>query len=64
MGQYIMYNIYRVYRETFATAHWKVDGIDINIKVVVSDIRNNNRDINFRNCTNESTPRKAFQLEV
>jgi len=38
----------------------------MNIKVPYRlDIRNNNRDINFWNCTNESTPREALQpLEV
>jgi len=52
-----------VYRETLATAHRKVDGIEMNIKVPspFNDIRNNNRDINFWNCINQSTPREALQ---
>jgi len=41
--------IYRVRHENFDTAHRKVDGIKMNIKVPIpfSDICNNNRDINF-----------------
>jgi len=37
----------------------------MNIKVPFSDICNINWDINFWNCTNESTPRETLQpLEV
>jgi len=57
--------IYKVYRKTSPTAYGKVDEIEMNIKVPFSDIRNNNRNINFCNCTNENTPREALQpLEV
>jgi len=37
-------------------SHRKVDGIKINIKVFYRDFRNNNRDINVCNCTNENAP--------
>jgi len=43
-----LYNrLYMMYRGTFSITHRKVDGIEMNIKVPFSDIRNNNRDINF-----------------
>ena len=42
-------------RKISPTAHRKISRIEMNTKAPFSNIHNNNRDINFCNCTNEST---------